>query len=194
MRVLGKPTVLVVAAFVVATMSETARADILPAVGSPTVTAVNGGFNWTYDITLTANEQLVAGDFFTIYDFGPGTVVSIPTSWVASSDAFAPTIGQAAMGTATPTQEAATNYTFTWTGGLLTGQTDLGNFVLFSTTGGSETRAFMGRGSDPITNLKNANITNTLAPVTGPEPGTVVLLGTGLIALAGFARRTRRLS
>ena len=174
--------------------AHTARADILPAVGTPTVTAVAGGFNRTYAITLTVAEQLVSGDFFTIYDFGPGSVVSMPANWTVSTDAFAPLFGQAATGTATPIQEGEPNFTFTWVGGTVTGQMDLGNFVLFSTIGETERRSFMGRATDQGTNLKDANITNVLAPLTGPEPGTVVLLGTGMFGLAGFAKRRKRLS
>jgi len=187
----GQTKALAAAAFVAILPMSTARADILPAVVTPTITAVSGGFNWTYDITLSVTQQLLNGDSFTIYDFGPGTLVSMPPTWAVSTDPFAPTTGMSSNGTVTPIQTSALNWTFAWTDGTVMGPVDLGKFVIFSTSGTPTAASFMGRGTDQGTMMKNANLSSTLVPTATPEPATFVLLGSGLLGIVAFARRRR---
>src|ERR1035441_8068646 len=80
MKNFGKLALLGAALAVFVSLTTTARADILPANTTPTVTAVLGGFDWTYDVTLSTTETLKTGNLFVIYDFGAGSLVSDPTT------------------------------------------------------------------------------------------------------------------
>ncbi len=68
--------------------------------------------------------------------------------------------------------------------GLDYGSVNLGNYVFYVYSGGSITDFKDGDTRDP------QNFIGTNAdPTPTPEPSTLVMLGTGLTALAGFARR-----
>jgi hypothetical protein len=190
--VIGKTKALAVLALVAMVPLSRASADILPNVTTPTITPVAGGFNWTYSIMLSGTQQLLRGDSFTIYDFGPGTLVSTPDNWTSSTSLFAPITGMSSNGTATPNQTDALNWTFTWNDGTISGPIDLGNFIIFSTGGTPRMAAFMGLGTDQITLRQNANVTNTMVPTAAPEPTTVVLLGSGMLGLVALVGRRRR--
>src|SRR5947209_1247185 len=171
MELLKRTTVALaaVATLGLAVPAHQARADILPAVGTPAVVNLGGGlWRYDYEILLSNTQNLFTTDFFTIYDFGPSSaVVTPPGGWVATSDAFNPVTVSGTNGSVTPIQTAALNYTFTWTGatvlGSPTSSTSLGIFSITTDRGPNlVSSAFTGRGTDQQTSLKNANITNTL--------------------------------
>ena len=82
-----------------------ARADILPSVGTPTVTDAGGGNStYSYSILLSSTQNLVAGNSFTIYDFGPALAVATPANWAFSTSAFGPATVNSSTGLITPTQ------------------------------------------------------------------------------------------
>jgi hypothetical protein len=172
-----------------------ARADILPALGDPTVTPLGGGlFQYDYHPFVSSTQRVETGDYFTIYDF-PGLVsASGPGGWTNSiqNTGITPLV--------LPNDSASIpNVTFTRTGGVIVGETPLGIFSLVSsyTNPVFEPNNWAGRGTDIDSGFKNANLTNVKVPTTAPpaetpEPGTMALLGLGAAPLFGRLRRRSR--
>ena len=173
-----------------------AQAGLLPI--QVTITPEGGNYQWTYSIVLPTNSQLMAGNFFTIYDFGgllPGTI-SAPTGWAASVAMVGPTPPLLAP-IDNPT---IPNLTFTYTGPTITsGELGLGNFSALSLYAAG-TDSFLTAQTQRTSDGKgDSNITETSVPVpfgghsppTLPEPTTLALAGIGLPLLV-LARRVRR--
>jgi len=172
-----------------------ARADILPALGDPTVTPLGGGlFQYDYHPFVSTTQRVETDDYFTIYDF-PGLIsASGPAGWTNSiqNTGITPLV--------LPNDSASIpNVTFTRTGGVIVGETPLGTFSLVSsyTNPVFQMNNWAGRGTDIDSGFKNANLTNVKVPTTAPpaetpEPGTMALLGLGAAPLFGRLRRRSR--
>ncbi len=180
-----------------------ARADINPSFDSFGFNASSTTWNYTADVT--ADQVIVAGDYFTIYDFGnfiQGTNVQ-PTDWTFS----AALNGVTPPGVNGPAVDDPTlmNLTWTYTGAATIPTNTLGiGFFSVQVPGVENTQFrhdfFAGYGTrmngedEEGTNI--ANIGNIVVPVVAvPEPPTMALIfGSGGLAFAGraFLARFRR--
>ena len=174
-----------------------ARADIIP---SFTGTTSGGGTNtaWNYAIDITSNQQVTAGDFFTIYDFGPfiaGTAVG-PAGWVFSSALTTPP----PMGTVPPDDPTLANLTWTYQGAnVIPTGTHLGPFSVTQATASfvqapsTKTGFFAASATrNDGSNTKINNVGQVPVPVPVPEPTTLSLLAMAGIGSAVRAIRRRK--
>lgn len=189
----------------VAITGGSARAGLLPV--SVTVQPEAGNFRWTYAVVLPTDMKLQAGNYFTIYDFagykaGSGSVSSASPDpsysqfWSLSATKLGPTPDRL-----NPQDDPTIdNLTFTYNGpSIPSGQMTLGNFVASSAFGTSTTSFFTATNQTAASGNLDSNITSTLvplgseipAPISSPEPATLVLAGLGM-PLIGLGRYLRR--
>lgn len=172
----------------------TATAGLLP--NGVTVTPESGNYRWTYAIVLPTDMQLQSGSYFTIYDFNgyvPGAE-SAPAGWTLTTSNTGMT-----NSLLNPDDDPnIVNLTWTYTGPTTNGQTGLGNFWAYSTSGEGMEDSFTAVTKRISDGLQDANITTTTVPVGGntpppsvPEPTTLLLAGLGLPAI-GLGRVFRR--
>jgi PEP-CTERM motif len=173
------------------------RGDIIPSFAG---TSPGSGTNtvWNYVIDITSNQQVTAGDFFTIYDFGPFISGSNaqPSGWTFSS-ALTTT---PPAGTNPPDNGTLANLTWTYMGSttLPTG-THLGNFsvtqstAFFSEAPLTRTGYFAATATrNDGSNTKINNVGQVPVPVPVPEPTTLSLLALGAAGFVTRAIRRRR--
>jgi len=176
-----------------------ARADIIPQLEFTSPSPVPGRFLWAYDATLTAQQFLKSGDFFTVYDFA-GLIPlsnSQPVNWVFSSANLGLTPG----GLTVVDSPALPNLTWMYTGpDTSNGPTDLG---IFSAKSIYEAETLVSYGAlghkwDIGPNgprLDHGTLTMNKGTVIGPvvpEPCSMALLGLGAAPLLRLRRRNRK--
>jgi hypothetical protein len=176
-------------------MAGSASAGLLPV--SVSITPDSGNFRWTYAVVLPTDMKLESGSYFTIYDFA-GLVngsESAPPGWTLSPASTPDRV--------TPNDDPnIPNLTWKYTGPTIpSGQVGLGNFWAVSTYGDQTASFFTATTKRTSDGQTDANITNTIVPLTPtggspppptvPEPATLALAGLGL-PLAGFARWRRK--
>jgi hypothetical protein len=175
----------------------TARAHIIPSfVGA---TPSGGNTVWTYSIDITSLQNVTAGDFFTIYDFGPflaGTG-NQPSGWTLSSSLLGVNPSQLIISGDDPT---LLNLTWTYNGPTIPSNTTLAPFEV--------TIAGVTPFPVPVRNSffaaeataagvhpdKQDNIGQISVPVIVPEASTFSLLvgASGLMGVCWIVSRLRK--
>jgi hypothetical protein len=177
-----------------------ARADINPNFDSATGNGATT--NWNYTINVTAGQEIVSGDFFTIYDFGNFVAGSNfqPSDWT-----FVSSLSGATPPGVNPSIDnpAIANLTWTYNGPTIPTETfGIGLFgVAISGENNTQSRNsfFAGWGTRVGGDQAGTNIANAgsiIVPLQAvPEPPTMALIfATGGLALVGraFFARLRR--
>jgi hypothetical protein len=164
-----------------------------------TVTPSGPNFTWTYNASITANqEQVVSGNFFRIYDVAGYVLGSAagPAGWVATA-ALLNSVPPPNVILVHGDDPTLFNITFTYTGAVpLSGPVSLGNFLINSTYGGTSStiKDFVGQSTNTGTTPPSFNDTRgdvTVAAV--PEPLSLLSASVGVILLGiGYVRRSHK--
>lgn len=172
-------------------------------------TAVAGGFDYVYSVTLSQDEQLdpsVQPVFFTLYDFGPASLVA--TSGKMSTDwSFALNTKEttSAEGVVPNNVASFADVRATYTGpdvkptSVGTGMDNLGTFTLFTAFTGpfaifnndqdAQLEKFAPNTPTDDTATSNLAAVGIPSAAHAPEPSSLLLLGGALCAVGMFRRR-----
>lgn len=182
-----------------------AQADIIPVLSNSSPVAVGNLYAYTYIATLAADQSLMSGNFFTIYDFegfeGFGPMA-------AGFTASAAMLGRTPDLVLPFDSASVMNLTFTYNGptiNLAPGtSTELGSFTAYSRFNGLGLIDFASEGTKnngfaigtPI-----ANVGLTAGPLDGggagltvPEPATWAMLTFGFGLIGASMRRRKAVS
>lgn len=182
------------------TVSTVAMANIIPT--STTITGT-GPYTWTYDLQLSSDQNVNSGfapvvnpvphlnlsfaGFLTIYDFAGyiGGSCTAPSGWTCTAQ----NVGFTPDDVVPTDNPNIVNLTWAYTfGPTLLGQPngiDLGLFSAQSLYGIPTLVSYSARGianSGPQIGTIADNVGNTQGPAPTPEPATLAMLGTGLLA------------
>jgi hypothetical protein len=172
-------------------------------------TAVTGGFDYVYSVTLSQDEQLdpsVQPVFFTLYDFGPAMLIAT-TGMMSTNWSFALNTNQStpAEGVIPDNVSSFADVRATYTGpdvlptSVGTGLDNLGTFTLFTAFTGPF--AIFNNDQDaqlekfapgtPTNDTETSNLAAVAIPTAAhvPEPASLLLLGGALCAVGLFRRR-----
>jgi hypothetical protein len=163
-----------------------ARADIIPTLAPTPPAPVNGGFIWNYSTNVTVDQQVNAGDFFTIYDFGNFNLGSNqqPSGWTFSSSL----VGQNPSLVIPNDDPNLLNLTWTYNGTTpIIGSSFIGDFSLIASTNQLRSSNFAAeatRSSGPNAGTKIDNVGQVSVPV--PEMSALLpilsVCGAGMLA------------
>jgi hypothetical protein len=221
LRTVKAAWMIVSAVLLVAVTPRPAKADIIiTLVGSPTLDTANKGYDFTYDVRITGNEEFsnpnsnVTPQYVTLNNIATNqlNVLSatgalkndFTASWALTSAPSIPVTSASSSG--------QYNLTFAFTalntsapyGGLLQlaiGSFDLGTFTIVSPWIGTTASTYDGQAITtfgPTAGAAVKTVGNVFVPVdpplapTTPEPASLTLLGAGLLMLAGLRYRAVR--
>ncbi len=167
-----------------------ARADIIASFDSIVPNGSNFQFNYT--ATVTGDQRVEMGDFFTIYDFN-GLVpnsATMPPDWSFSSALT----GRTPPRVNPPDDPTIPNITFTYTGSMpIIGPAELGTFSAVSNFGQSHAGYFAAEGTLIFNGSKVDNV--GVIPVPVPEISTssqiLEVCGLGIVGFAASSLRKR---